>query len=59
MQIFLEAGVETRVVETERSGHATEIVEQADLSQIDGIVCVSGDGLVTEVVNGLMSVSRL
>jgi hypothetical protein len=39
------------------TGHATDVVAGADLSKIDGIVCVSGDGLITEAVSGLLKVS--
>lgn len=42
------------VIMTERAGHAYDIVNK-DLKQgdYDGIVTVSGDGLIHEVVNGL------
>jgi len=52
-KMFHQAGIEVEVVETTHQGHAIEIVSGADLSAVDGIVCVSGDGLVVEVVNGL------
>jgi len=52
-KMFNQAGIETTVMETTHQGHAQEIVAEADLSSIDGIVCVSGDGLMVEVVNGL------
>ena len=43
-----------KIIETERSGHAYEIVnEQISIGEYDGIVTVSGDGLIHEVVNGL------
>ena len=38
---------------TERPGHARSMVSSADLSEVDGIVTVGGDGLLYEVVNGL------
>ena len=40
---------------TERTGHARSMVSSADLSGIDGIATVGGDGLLYEVVNGLRS----
>ncbi|CAE8723751.1 unnamed protein product, partial [Polarella glacialis] len=40
---------------TTRAGHARETVQQVDPSSCDGIVIVSGDGLVHEVFNGLSS----
>jgi hypothetical protein len=41
------------------AGHAQEMVKSADLSTIDSIVCVSGDGLMVEVVNGLLQVRNM
>lgn len=34
--------------------HAKELALTENLSQFDGIVCVSGDGVLVEVLNGLM-----
>ncbi|KAG9350403.1 hypothetical protein JZ751_026763 [Albula glossodonta] len=39
---------------TQRQNHARELVREADLSQWDALVIMSGDGLLFEVVNGLM-----
>jgi sphingosine kinase len=52
--LLAAAGVLTQVQPTERAGHATAMVAKLDLSSISGIVVVSGDGLVSEVVNALM-----
>ncbi|KAK9082172.1 hypothetical protein Syun_031621 [Stephania yunnanensis] len=41
-------------LETQRQLHAKEIASSLDLSKYDGIVCVSGDGVLVEVVNGLL-----
>ncbi|XP_041694375.2 sphingosine kinase 1-like [Coregonus clupeaformis] len=49
-----EAGVPHTLVITERQNHARELVREADLSQWEAIVIMSGDGLLFEVVNGLM-----
>ncbi|CAB1344908.1 unnamed protein product, partial [Coregonus sp. 'balchen'] len=38
----------------QRQNHARELVREADLSQWEAIVIMSGDGLLFEVVNGLM-----
>ena len=53
--LFVAAGVATEVVRTTHAGHASSVVAAADLSLYSGIVVVSGDGLVSEVTNGLMS----
>ncbi|XP_076871977.1 sphingosine kinase 1-like [Brachyhypopomus gauderio] len=49
-----EAGVPYTLIITERQNHARELVREADLSQWDALVIMSGDGLLFEVVNGLM-----
>lgn len=40
---------------SEHQNHAFEYVQTADLSQFSGILVVSGDGLIYEVINGLMN----
>ncbi|KAM3384966.1 hypothetical protein ACQJBY_009111 [Aegilops geniculata] len=40
--------------ETNYRLHAQEIAGSLDLKKYDGIVCVSGDGILVEVVNGLL-----
>ncbi|XP_028795382.1 sphingosine kinase 1 isoform X2 [Neltuma alba] len=40
--------------ETKYQLHALEVVRTLDISNYDGIVCVSGDGILVEVVNGLL-----
>ncbi|KAM7394033.1 hypothetical protein PAMP_020860 [Pampus punctatissimus] len=37
-----------------RQNHARELVREADLSQWDALVIMSGDGLLFEVINGLL-----
>ncbi|XP_077462485.1 sphingosine kinase 1-like [Stigmatopora argus] len=49
-----EAGVLHMLVITEHQNHARELVREVDLSQWDALVIVSGDGLLFEVINGLM-----
>ncbi|KAI9522348.1 hypothetical protein NQZ68_036680 [Dissostichus eleginoides] len=41
-------------VEQKHQNHARELVRKADLSQCDALVIMSGDGLLFEVINGLM-----
>lgn len=51
--IFKQAGIETDVIVTEKAHHCEEIVSSYDLSSVDGIVIVGGDGTYHEAVNGL------
>nr|XP_031537837.1 sphingosine kinase 2 isoform X3 [Vicugna pacos] len=49
-----EAGLSFNLIQTERQNHARELVQGLNLSEWDGIVTVSGDGLLHEVLNGLL-----
>lgn len=49
-----EAGIVHTLVITERQNHARDMVREADLSQWDALVIMSGDGLLYEVINGLL-----
>ena len=40
---------------TEYSNNAKEIIKNLDLKAYDAIVTASGDGLIHEVINGLLS----
>lgn len=54
--ILKMAGFKLNVVETTGPHHAQKLAATMDLSTcIDGIICVGGDGLVNEVLNGLLS----
>ncbi|KAJ4833902.1 Sphingosine kinase 1 [Turnera subulata] len=50
-----DAGVQFTLQETKYRLHAKDVASHLDLSKYDGIVCVSGDGVLAEVVNGLLS----
>ncbi|XP_029992488.1 sphingosine kinase 2-like [Sphaeramia orbicularis] len=50
----MRPGVPHTLVITERQNHARELMREADLSQWDAIVIMSGDGLLFEVINGLL-----
>ncbi|KAG0539677.1 hypothetical protein BDA96_03G342300 [Sorghum bicolor] len=52
--LFEAAGVSITLQETEYQGHAREVVYSLDLAEYDGVVCVSGDGVLVEVVNGIL-----
>ncbi|XP_068785280.1 sphingosine kinase 2 [Struthio camelus] len=55
LPMLAEAGVAFNLVQTERANHARELVTGISLAEWDGIVTLSGDGLLYEVVNGLMA----
>jgi len=44
---------------SERAGHARELVQQINLEEWQGIVIVSGDGLIFEVSLFLKSISLI
>lgn len=50
----LSGCVSITVQETCHTKHAQEIARQAGLDVYDGIVCVGGDGIINEVLNGLL-----
>lgn len=48
------------VVETQRPGHALEAVQKLELSEeVDAIVCVGGDGTMSEIIQVFTSTSWL
>ncbi|KAK3794646.1 hypothetical protein RRG08_003791 [Elysia crispata] len=52
--IFALANCETTVKISERAKHALEIGETQDFTGYDGIICVSGDGLYQELLEGYL-----
>lgn len=54
LPMISEAGLSFNLIQTERQNHARELVQGLRLSEWDGIVTVSGDGLLYEVLNGLL-----
>ncbi|XP_054709891.1 ceramide kinase-like [Uloborus diversus] len=52
--ILLLAGIEAHVVVTQRANHAKEMIEDIDILKYDGIVCVGGDGMFSEILNGTL-----
>ncbi|KAJ0017834.1 hypothetical protein Pint_10726 [Pistacia integerrima] len=49
-----DADIQFTLEETTRQLYAKDVAKRLDLSKYDGIVCVSGDGILVEVVNGLL-----
>ncbi|XP_054903446.1 sphingosine kinase 2 isoform X2 [Poeciliopsis prolifica] len=54
LPMIKEANISYNLIQTERRNHARELVREISLPEWDGIVIVSGDGLLHEVINGLM-----
>ncbi len=48
------AGLDYKLVRTERVLHAVDLAEQAAREGYDVVVCASGDGTINEALNGLM-----
>ncbi len=45
-----QAGVQAELLITTHAGHAVEIARHADLTRLDGVVAIGGDGILSEVV---------
>ncbi|KAL0985189.1 hypothetical protein UPYG_G00153900 [Umbra pygmaea] len=54
LPMIREANISYNLIQTERQNHAKELIKEISLSDWDGIIIVSGDGLLHEVINGLM-----
>ncbi|KAI3498846.1 hypothetical protein L1887_34632 [Cichorium endivia] len=52
--ILEDANIKYTLQETKYQLHAKEVCRSLDLTKYDGIICVSGDGILVEVVNGLL-----
>ncbi|CAJ0930098.1 unnamed protein product, partial [Ranitomeya imitator] len=46
--------LENQITQTNYKGHALTLLKECELREFDGIVCVGGDGTVSEVVHGLL-----
>ncbi|KAM4696069.1 ceramide kinase-like [Rhinophrynus dorsalis] len=53
--LFQLAGIETDVIETTRANHARDYIMENDLQKYDGVVCVGGDGMFSELMHGLVN----
>ncbi|XP_054777698.1 sphingosine kinase 1-like isoform X5 [Prosopis cineraria] len=49
-----DAEIQITVQETKHQFHAKEVAHALDIPKYDGIICVSGDGILVEVINGLL-----
>ncbi|XP_022620275.1 ceramide kinase-like [Seriola dumerili] len=53
--LFAAAGVSTDVIVTEYANHARDHLRtEAELKKYDGVVCVGGDGMFSEIIHGLI-----
>eukprot|EP00941_MAST-03F_sp_MAST-3F-sp1_P003897 g3897.t1 len=58
LPLFDHAGVDATVIETEMSGHALRYMRDMSATSVDlldGVAIMGGDGLIWEVLNGIMS----
>ncbi|XP_054636996.1 sphingosine kinase 2 isoform X2 [Dunckerocampus dactyliophorus] len=54
LPMIREANISYNLIQTERQNHARELIREISLPEWDGVVIISGDGLLHEVINGLM-----
>ncbi|XP_047452988.1 ceramide kinase family protein [Mugil cephalus] len=52
--IFELAGISSHVIVTERANQARDHLLKKDLTGFDGVVCVGGDGMFSEILHGLI-----
>ena len=52
--IFKEANITVKVIHTESANHAQDYIQNEDINDYDGLVCVGGDGMFAEVCHGLL-----
>lgn len=57
--IFKAAGFSMSVKETQRAGHATEMVQGLHLGHCDALITVGGDGTLFEALQVISPVSKL
>ncbi|XP_068573206.1 ceramide kinase [Cebidichthys violaceus] len=54
--LFGRACISADVIVTERANHARDHLKtEADLDKYDGVVCVGGDGMFSEILHGLVT----
>uniref|UniRef100_A0A3Q3NDF2 Ceramide kinase n=1 Tax=Mastacembelus armatus TaxID=205130 RepID=A0A3Q3NDF2_9TELE len=53
--LFAQAGISTDVIVTEYANHARDHLRtDVELKKFDGVVCVGGDGMFSEIIHGLI-----
>ncbi|XP_076335169.1 ceramide kinase-like isoform X1 [Tachypleus tridentatus] len=48
------AGIDIEVIVTQYANHARNMIQEIDIEHFDGVVCVGGDGMFSELLNGLL-----
>ncbi|XP_039201850.1 ceramide kinase [Crotalus tigris] len=56
--LFSLASIATDVIVTEHANHAKDNLLEIHLEKYDGVVCVGGDGMFSEVIHGLIGRSQ-
>ncbi|XP_058046562.1 ceramide kinase [Ahaetulla prasina] len=56
--LFSLASISTDVIVTEHANHAKDNLLEIHLEKYDGVVCVGGDGMFSEVIHGLIGRSQ-
>lgn len=54
-QVLNKAYINQVFIETERAGHAYNFMNTEELDEYDGVVSCSGDGLLHEIINGMLN----
>ncbi|XP_068162989.1 ceramide kinase isoform X2 [Antennarius striatus] len=58
--LFRRACISADVIVTERANHARDHLRtEADLDKYDGVVCVGGDGMFSEILHGLVTRTQI
>uniref|UniRef100_A0A3B5LDP9 Zgc:158263 n=1 Tax=Xiphophorus couchianus TaxID=32473 RepID=A0A3B5LDP9_9TELE len=52
--VFELAGISSHVIVTERANQARDHLLKKDLTGFDGVVCVGGDGMFSEILHGVI-----
>ncbi|XP_059793174.1 ceramide kinase isoform X1 [Balaenoptera ricei] len=52
--LFTLASITTEIIVTEHANHAKESLYELNIDKYDGVVCVGGDGMFSEVLHGLV-----
>ena len=54
LPLFEEANITAKTIYTERANHARDYINEESLDDYDGLVCVGGDGIFSELCHGLL-----